>query len=199
MLVQRCRTSSLALALTALALAPDFAGAQSPTPGAVPQQAAPPAANPADVESIDAIIAALYGVISGDAGVKRDWDRFRSLFIPDARLIPTSVRSDGSRGHRVLTAEEYATQMGPQLERGGFHERELGRHVDRYGNIVQVFSSYDSKRTLADPAPFARGINSIQLWNDGKRWWVVSIFWEGERPENPIPAEFLKKPTEEQG
>jgi hypothetical protein len=197
MLAQRCRTPLLALAL--VALAPDFARAQSPTPAATPQSAPPPPANPADVGSVDAIMAALYGVISGDAGVKRDWDRFRSLFIPNARLIPTGVRPDGSRSHRVLTPEEYVSQVGPQLERGGFHERELGRHMDRYGNIVQLFSSYDSKRTLADPAPFARGINSIQLWNDGTRWWVVSIYWEGERPENPIPAEFLKKPTGPQG
>lgn len=198
MIAQRChwRTPLLALALSAATAGASPAGAQQPTrpaPQAAPA-AATPAANPADVESIDAIIAALYGVISGDAGVKRDWDRFRSLFIPGARLIPTGRRQDGTGGHRVMTPDEYANTSGPMLEQGGFHEREIGRSINRYGNVVQVFSAYDSKRTLADAAPFARGINSIQLWNDGERWWVVTIFWESERPDNPIPAEYLRKP-----
>lgn len=169
-------------------------GAQGAPPTQAAGAPAAPSAKPADVESVDAIVAALYDVISGDAGVKRDWDRFRSLFVPAARLIPTGRRPDGSGAHRALSPEEYITGNGAALEQNGFHERELGRHVDRYGNIAQVFSAYDSKRTLADSAPFMRGVNSIQLWNDGRRWWVVSIFWENESTANPIPAEYLRKP-----
>jgi len=149
-------------------------------------------ARPEDVASIDAIIASLYDVISGPAGQARDWKRFLSLFAPGARLVPTGRRPDGSHFMRTLTPEEYATQIGPQLERGGFFEREIGRRVDAFGGIAQVFSAYDSKRTQADPAPFARGINSIQLLNDGTRWWVVSIFWDSERPGNPIPSQYLR-------
>jgi hypothetical protein len=142
---------------------------------------------------VDAIIAALYDVISGPAGKKRDWDRMRSLFYPGARLIPTGRRPNGQHGGRVLTVEEYITSSGPFLEKDGFFEREIGRVSERYGNIVHVFSAYDSKRTEADPAPFARGINSIQLFNDGTRWWVVSVFWESERPDNPIPERYLTR------
>ena len=149
-------------------------------------------ARPADVASIDAIIAALYDVISGPAGVKRDWDRFRALFAPGARLIPTGRRPDGVQVMRTMTPEEYASTIGPQLEQGGFFEREIGRRTERFGGIAHVFSAYDSKRTAADPAPFARGINSIQLVNDGTRWWVVTIFWDSERRDNPIPPEYLK-------
>lgn len=167
-------------------------GAAAPTPPA-PLVAAG-TVKPEDVASIDAIIAALYDVISGPAGKVRDWDRFRGLFAPGARLIPTGRRPDGSQVMRTLTPEEYATNIGPQLERGGFFEREIGRKVDQFGGIAQVFSAYDSKRTLADSLPFARGINSIQLLNDGKRWWVVTIFWDSERAGNPIPAEYLRKP-----
>ena len=159
----------------------------------------PPPANtvparPDDVASIDAIIAALYEVISGPAGQKRDWDRFRSLFAPGARLIPTGRRQDGTHGMRVITPDEYATNIGPQLESGGFFEREIGRRTERYGAVAHVFSAYDSKRTAADTMPFARGINSIQLFNDGRRWWVVSIFWDSERRDNPIPADILRRP-----
>lgn len=178
----RClRTASAALLLT---FALGTAGAQQPMPQA----------RPADVESIDAIMAAVYDVISGPAGQVRDWDRFRSLFVPDARLIPTGKRPDGTRTIRALTVDEYARNIGPQLERGGFFERELGRKVERYGSVVHLMSAYDSKRTLADAQPFARGVNSFQLWNDGTRWYVVTIFWEGETPENPVPVELISKP-----
>ena len=57
-----------------------------------------------------------------------------------------------------------------------------------------MFSTYESRRTSADPAPFARGINSIQLWFDGRRWWIVTVYWESERPNNPIPPAYLKSP-----
>ena len=151
-----------------------------------------PAARAQDVESIDAIIASLYDVISGPAGQKRDWQRFHTLFLPGARLIPTGVSQQGEVRHRVMTPEEYATTSGPVLEERGFFEREIGRTTERFGNIAHVFSAYDSKNTAEDPEPFARGINSIQLLYDGTRWWVVSIFWDSERPGNPIPDRYLR-------
>ena len=150
-------------------------------------------ANPADVSSIDAIMKAVYDVISGDAGVKRDWDRFRTLFHPSARLIPTGKNAQtGVVGARALTVEDYITRSSPFLEKDGFFERELARRTDLYGNIAQVFSTYDSKHKQSDEKPFARGINSFQLLNDGKRWWVVTIFWQGETPDNLIPKKYMK-------
>lgn len=190
MRAQRCHRLLIALA-AALAASPLASFAQQ-APATKPARAYP--ANPADVHSIDAIVAALYAVISGDAGVKRDWDRFHSLFVPGARLIPTGRRADGTGTHRVLTPEQYVDGNGAALENGGFHERELGRRVDRYGNVVHLLSAYEAKRTLADPAPFMRGANSIQLWHDGTRWWVVTIFWESETAANPIPAGLLNQP-----
>ena len=153
----------------------------------------PKEANPADVASIDSIMKAVYDVISGDAGKARDWDRFRSLFHKDAKLIPSGKNPQtGVVGARFLTPEDYITRSGPMLERDGFHERELARHVDQYGNIAQVFSTYVSFRKADDKVPFMRGINSFQLLNDGKRWWVVNIYWQAESPDNLIPKEFLK-------
>jgi hypothetical protein len=151
-----------------------------------------PAARAQDVESIDAIIAALYDVISGPAGQARDWPRFHSLFVPGARLIPTFVRENEVR-HRVITPAEYAASSGPVLEERGFFEREIGRTTERFGNVAHVFSAYDSKRTPDDAEPFARGINSIQLLHDGTRWWVVTIFWDSERAGNPIPPTYLRR------
>ncbi len=148
------------------------------------------AADPADVESVDAIVAAVYDVISGSAGQERDWDRMRSLFIPGARLIPTFRDSTGAWRHRVTSVDEWITSADPVLVRNGFFERELHRVAERYGNIVHLFSTYDSKRS-PEAEPFARGINSFQVLYDGSRWWVVTIFWQGESPDYPIPAEYL--------
>lgn len=157
------------------------------------QNPTPREADPKDVASLDSIMKAVYEVISGDAGKKRDWDRFRSLFHPDAKLIPTGKNAQtGVTAARFLTPNDYVTRSGPVLERDGFHERELARHVDIYGNIAQVFSTYHAFRKADDKTPFLRGINSFQLMNDGKRWWVISIYWQAETPDNKIPEKYLK-------
>ena len=159
---------------------------------AAARAAAPPAANPRDVESVDAILGALYAVISGDSGVARNWDRFRSLFAPGARLIPVGQRQGGAVGARVLTPEEYIQRAGPMLVNSGFHEREIARRSESYGRITHAFSTYESRRKATDAAPFMRGINSIQLFNDGTRWWVQTIFWWGETPDTPLPPRYLE-------
>jgi hypothetical protein len=164
---------------------------QQPAPQPAPAATAP-AANPADVGSIDAIIAAVYDVISGPPGKKRDWDRMRSLFIPGARLIPTGARPPGEYRSRVLSVDEYIQRSSPLLEKEGFFEREVSRQTEQFGQIAHVFSTYESKHSADDAKPFARGINSIQLMNDGKRWWIVTIFWQGEDEKNPLPEKYLK-------
>ncbi len=163
---------------------------QQPAAQAAP--AAAPAAKPADVASPDAILAATYDVISGPAAQKRDWDRFRSLFIPDARLAATGAKKTGG-GYdvRVVTPDQYVTLADAYFQKNGFFEREIARKAERYGNIMQIFSTYESRHDASDPQPFARGINSFQLFNDGTRWWIVTIFWEEETPDNPVPKEFL--------
>lgn len=175
----------LILIAAVLALAAPVA-AQTPPP------AAAPAASPAnaDAASIDAILAALYASISGDAGQPRDWDRFNALFHPSARLIPSDVRPDGSGSLSTLSPADYIQRAEPALMRG-FHEREISRKVDAFGRIAHVFSTYDSRHSAADAEPFARGINSIQLWNDGARWWILSVYWQAETPDTPLPAEYL--------
>lgn len=181
------RASTLAAALVLALASPAVVQAQDPAPAT----ATAPAADPADVASPEAIIDAVYAVISGDAGVARDWDRFRSLFHPTARLVPSGFNPDGDMVVRVWTPEEYVTRAGPVLERDGFHERELASRTERFGSMAHVFSTYDSRRSADDAEPFARGINSFQLVYDGTRWWILSIYWTGETEASPIPAEYL--------
>ncbi|MYA34610.1 MAG: hypothetical protein F4164_01140 [Gemmatimonadales bacterium] len=190
--MRRLRTLFLlgALAAGPLALAPPAPSlAQSRANVAMAESW--PDADPGDVESVDSILTALYDVISGPAGQARDWDRFRSLFIPEARLIPTGRSPEGEHGYQVWSPGEYAEQAGGFLEQNGFFEREIARSEERFGPVVHAFSTYDSKRTADDPEPFARGINSIQLMHDGDRWYVVTIYWAPERPDLPIPGQYL--------
>lgn len=156
----------------------------------LPLAAQAPAANPADVSSIDAIMAATYAAISGPAG-PRQWDRFRSLFAPDAKLIPTGCNPNtGACGATVLTVDAYIERAGQFFDANPFYEVESHRVVERYGIIAHVFSTYESRR---DPAaePFVRGINSFQLRYDGTRWWVMNIMWVDENSAGPIPAVYL--------
>lgn len=163
------------------------------TPIGAPGAEAGVTADPKDVGSEDAILAALYDVISGPAGKARDWNRFRSLFVPGARLIPTGMGPDGKARIRTMSPDEYATATGARLEQAGFFEREISRTEENFGNITQAFSTYESRHAAADEKPFARGINSIQLFHDGTRWWVVTIFWDSERKGSEIPGKFLPK------
>ena len=145
-----------------------------------------PAAKPEDVKSIDAIMHAIYDVISGPAGTDRDWNRFRSLFIPGGRLTSAQKNQDGS--FFVEDVEGYARGAGTYFKTHAFYERAMVNRVERFGNMGQVFSSYESRNALNEK-PFARGVNSIQIFFDGSRWWVVSILWDEETPSNPLPAD----------
>ena len=144
---------------------------------------------PADVESVDAIMAAVYDVISGAKGEERDWDRFRSLFHPNAKLIPTGCNQNGC-GSIWWSPDQYIETAGAQLMAVGFYENEIHREEERFGQIAHIFSTYESRYTLEDEEPFTRGINSFQLFNDSNRWWVMNIFWQGGSPNAQIPAEY---------
>jgi hypothetical protein len=146
-----------------------------------------------ELQSIEGILTTLYALISGPAGEPRDWDRFQSLFIAGARLIPTN-RSihDGQGGHPpdVMDVETFIRTTAPVVESAGFEERQIAMRVERFGCVAHAWSTYESRHAPGE-APFARGINSIQLYHDGTRWWVVTVFWDSERADKPIPTAYL--------
>lgn len=169
------------------------AGMSQDSPSSKPPLTAP-TATADDVRSVDAILSALYDVISGPAEKKRNWDRMRSLFVPGARLVPTVAAPTGGYRSPVLTVEEFITQSEPSLARMGFFEKEIARRTEGFGQIMHAFSTYESRHSPDDPKPFQRGVNSIQLMNDGSRWWIVTIFWQGEDAKSPLPEKYLKTP-----
>jgi hypothetical protein len=165
-------------------------------PNPTPSPAPPVAADPKDVASIDAILAALYDVISGPAGAPRDWQRMRSLFLPGARLIPTAHQADGTTAARVLDVDGYIERAGKAFATQGFYERGVANRVEQFGRIAQVFSTYEARHAAKDAKPFLRGVNSIQLMHDGRRWWVVTVFWQAEDAQTPLPDKYLKAPPD---
>jgi hypothetical protein len=206
--MENTKMRSMLLALAAfLALAVSVAAQSSADKPPAQQRQAPPQAapdlfakvpppRPEDVNSLDHILVALYGVISGPAG-ERDWNRFRSLFLPQGRLTAATKNADGSFRIHPMGVEDYAKGAGSYFLQHAFFESPIVNRIETFGNVTQVFSSYES-RHAAGEAPFARGINSIQLLNDGTRWWIVSILWDEERSDNPLPKEFAAKSPAEQ-
>jgi hypothetical protein len=144
-------------------------------------------------QNLDSTLETLYGVISGEKGEARNWDLFSYLFKPEAKLIPSGKNKEGTYELRYMSPQDYIDQSGDWLVENGFFEKEIHRTVNTFGNITQVFSTYESFRSETDEVPFMRGINSIQLLNDGNRWWIVNIYWTQESEENPIPIEYLPK------
>jgi hypothetical protein len=166
------------------------AALQTATPGTA-QTANPLAANPKDVQSLDAIIAAIYDVISGPPGA-RDWNRFQSLFTKDARLIAVRAPKDGKPSLAVMTPKDYEDRAGKHFLEHGFFEHELSRKTDSYGAMTHIYTTYESRETK-DGKAIDRGINSMEFFFDGERWWCVQIYWDAERPGNPIPEKYLGK------
>jgi len=149
-----------------------------------------PAARPADVDTVDHILAAVYDVISGPAGTPRDWDRFRSLFYSGARLIPSRRDDKGNIAARVLSPEDYVSRGKDAFASQGFFETSVANRTEVWDHMAHVWSSYESRHSKGE-TPFARGINSFQLLFDGSRWWILSIYWEGEDAAHPLPEKYL--------
>ncbi|MBP0903597.1 hypothetical protein ACFSKN_03335 [Mariniflexile gromovii] len=146
-----------------------------------------------NVLTINSTINTLYATISGEKGKKRDWALFKYLFHPDGKLI-TSGKNDESKFQiRYMKPDDYIKSSGKWIVDNGFIEKEVHRTVDAFGNIAHVFSTFESFHSKTDEEPFMRGINSIQLLNDGTRWWIVNVFWDNENRRNPIPRNYLPK------
>ena len=133
-----------------------------------------------DVATLDGIFHALYEVLSGPAGQPRDWERYRALFIENARLLVVVAVAGKTPHVRQLTVEDYIRRVEPIFAVENFWERETSRQTETFGRIAHVLSAYESLRDPNGP-PFELGANSVQLFYDDSRWWVVSVMWNTSR------------------
>jgi hypothetical protein len=162
----------------------------TPVPAAAPLARSP--ARPADVATPEAIVAALYATISGAAGQPRDWDRLHSLFAPEGRMAAIGARPGGMFGARSMSVDDYIARSARAFAENGFYETELARSSERFGQLAQVFSTYEARHAPLDAKPFARGVNSIQLYHDGARWWILSVLWRAEDETLALPERYLR-------
>lgn len=143
-----------------------------------------------DTQSLENLLTAMYECISGPAGVPRDWKRMRSLYYPGAVLMRTSVAEHDSPEASFMTVDDFIESAEPYFHTYPFFEIEINRTVETFGNVTHVMSTYESRKS-PNGKPFARGINSIQLYHDGSRWWIISMIWDIERDGNQIPQRYL--------
>lgn len=150
------------------------------------------APRPEDVGSIEGIVKASYETISGSVGMPRQWGRDRTLFAPSVRYISLSRNKTGEVRARTSDYQEYLDESDDFVVKQGFTEVELGRKIERFGNVATVLSSYEG-RVMSTGKVVTRGVNIFSLYFDGKRWWIQTMLWDEESSENPIPAELLPK------
>jgi hypothetical protein len=154
---------------------------------------APP---PADAASVESIVAALYASVSHAPDASPDFERMRGIFLYVGMLVPPAKPGEEIKVSDVDgLSDRYEKSAAARKDKAeaaaGFFEREIARRTDCFGKVCQVFSTYESRHTSSDAAPFERGINSIQLVRDGKRWWIASVAWDIEKPDGVIPAQYL--------
>lgn len=148
------------------------------------------APRPQDVATMDGIIKAFYDVVSGPAGQPRQWSRDSTLYVPGVLFISTDVGRDGKPYHDIMSHQQFVDKYNASVVAQGFYEQEIHRVTTRYGTIAHVMSTYVMRQTLNGPL-IGRGVNSLELFYDGKRWWIVCDLWDEERPGNPLPKELL--------
>ena len=198
-LILCCFLAGVALNSEAQKSAPAAAPAPPPLVGTLASHPDWPAAkNPGDVDTADHLLAALYDVISGPAG-QRDWDRFRSLFLPDGRIgvvIPETAATKDAPARKgdvvFLTPDMYAERDDPYFKAHGFFERSIANRVEEFGNLVHIWSTYESRNAKDDSKPFSRGINSVQIAHARGRFWIASVLFDDERPGLTLPEKYLK-------
>lgn len=177
------------MAVLAIGVACTSLGAQT---GNATSQTARSGTRPPDVVSPQAVVTALYDVITGPAARPRDWDRFRSLFLDGARLTFLLPGPSGQTQLYNLPVDGFIRIFGPGYQSGaGYWERAIGHHEDRFGTIAQVFSTYETRLDGPKGDVVGRGINGVQLIQYQGRWWITHLVFDSETGSNPIPPRYL--------
>ena len=178
--------------------------AQSPSTSPLPAPAPDlkshpewPKANPADVATIESTVRAFYDAISTPAGGRLNRDRLRSLFVPAGRIVAGRAPNSGQAADVIfLSPDEYAAISDAHTVSKGFFDHNLANHIERFGAMAHVYSTYESRFDRESTKPVARGIKSIELLNSDNRWYIVQVYYDLERPDNPIPDHYLQDKAE---
>ncbi|MDO6758960.1 hypothetical protein Q4566_02010 [Tamlana sp. 2_MG-2023] len=143
--------------------------------------------------TLDSTIKTYYKVVSAKKDTVRNWKQFKHLFKKDAKLIPSGKDKMGVYHVSYLSPDDYKKKSGDWFKANGFIQKEVHRKTEIFGNMAQVFSTFEAYHDLSDEEPFLRGINSFQLLYDEERWWIINIFWTHETYRHLIPKDYLPR------
>jgi hypothetical protein len=131
---------------------------------------------------------AYYEVVSGPAGQPRQWARDSSLHHPKAQIAIVRTVADRPQVQVMALGDFHRESAG--LAETGFFEYEIHREVAQFGTTAHVWSTYEWRTEAGGPVG-GRGINSIQLFHDGTRWWILGWMFDGRSDAGPVPTRYL--------
>ncbi|MBU2951495.1 hypothetical protein KO493_12385 [Tamlana agarivorans] len=143
--------------------------------------------------TLNSTIKTYYDVVSAKKDTVRNWKQFKYLFKKDAKLIPSGKDKMGVYHVGYLSPDDYKKKSTVWFKENGFIQNEIHRKTEIFGNMAQVFSTFEAYHDLSDEEPFLRGINSFQLLYDEERWWIINIYWTHETHRNLIPKDYLPR------
>lgn len=143
------------------------------------------------VKSIDSIVSSIYEVVSGKKGEERDWKLHKTIFHPEARIISTYRNNEGEYEISFLSVDEYMKKYRSYFKGITLFEKDSNREIEINNNMAHVFSTFESYKNQNDSIPFKIGTASIQLYNDGERWYVLNMYYKNESKEDKVPSKYL--------
>ncbi len=144
-----------------------------------------------NVSSVDSIVSSIYQIVSGEKGEERDWELHKTIFHPEARIITNYVDENGEYQIYFLSVDEYMDQYKDYFKNNFLFERDVNREIERFGNMAHVFSTFESYEKSGDSIPYKKGTASIQLYNDGERWYVLNMYYKNESENEKVPERYL--------
>ena len=130
-----------------------------------------------NVGTLDGIIKAYYDVVTIKKGEKINYERDSLLHIAGVRVGSAGIDAKGNPILQYTSLSEFHRQSDAYMEKNGFWEHETVRTVQHIQNIYHVWSSYVSAYTPGGKT-IAQGVNSIELFFDGKRFWILGWFYD---------------------
>ena len=130
-----------------------------------------------DVSTLDGILKAYYDVVTVKKGEKVSYERDSLLHVAGVRVAAIGQDQNGKTLLQYTSLKQFHKESDPYIEKNGFIETEINRKVENVHNLWHVWSTYESRNVAGGPV-IERGTNSIELYFDGKRFWILGWFYD---------------------
>jgi hypothetical protein len=144
------------------------------------------------VKTIDGIVNYTYELLSAKEDKIKNLEKMKFLYLPTARFTLLYHATDTKPAYyESVTMDEFFEFVYDDREyyEKGFTQYELGKVVNEYNGIANVFQSFYAKDSENEEAT---GITSYQLIYFQERWWIADLMWTNNTNNVPIPEKYLK-------